>query len=331
MPAIDRYPPKVHSFFKHDPESVPIFEYCSKEGLIDSDIIYVDVGCQKGIRKKWRHIENKSKFYGFDPVEEEIDQLKKYRTSTSGTFFIPKNSSWNAIALGKEDGSCKIYTHPGKTQYSGMDRDFTKNSVSQTLGEEFAERISERIVPVRSIDSFFKDEGIDYIDYLKVDVENAELEVLEGAIKYFSEGKIKCVEIEHPLRHEISYFFDKYNFYLRDAYIQIVPESPADLGALELSGKGVYLSNPSFGRMVFSDGLYLSNNEGFDSLGECVKYICVLELCFAPDLIWKTLKLNENFFKYDHLKNIYSILGGMLISNGTIEQYEHVKAHVLKK
>jgi len=50
-----------------------------------------------------------------------------------------------------------------------------------------------------SLDDYCHNNGINHVDFLKVDVEGAELDVLQGATNLFHAGKIKCVMFEISL------------------------------------------------------------------------------------------------------------------------------------
>lgn len=53
-----------------------------------------------------------------------------------------------------------------------------------------------RTVPAVSIDDYCATHGVEAIDLLKVDVEGAEIDVLRGASRMLSEGRVRCVLFE---------------------------------------------------------------------------------------------------------------------------------------
>lgn len=61
--------------------------------------------------------------------------------------------------------------------------------------EEFETRFM--MVPSTTVDHFIKANGITFIDFLKVDVEGSELDVLEGSFEAMSKKRIKFLQIEY--------------------------------------------------------------------------------------------------------------------------------------
>jgi FkbM family methyltransferase len=85
---------------------------------------------------------------------------------------IEVNSSYgsihlNAVAVGKHSGSLPLY---------GWDR----IGSSSLYPHEWLDRDSKVAVPVLSIDEYVRENGIERIDVVKIDIEGAELDALEG-------------------------------------------------------------------------------------------------------------------------------------------------------
>lgn len=75
-------------------------------------------------------------------------------------------------------------------------------------------------VQVSSLDRLSHDLGVTNIDFVKIDVEGNELNVLKGAKNLLSKGAIKFIQLElgHAMRakrvyfHDVFDFLDKYNY-----------------------------------------------------------------------------------------------------------------------
>lgn len=85
-------------------------------------------------------------------------------------------------------------------------------------------------VTITTINNFCVENKIDKINYLKIDTEEKDLEVLKGATKFLSEQKIDFIQVEasmNPLNeHNISFelfkeFFQSYNYFLFGLYEQM--------------------------------------------------------------------------------------------------------------
>jgi len=84
------------------------------------------------------------------------------------------------------------------------------------------------IISLSTLDSFVEERQLKKIDLLKIDVEGLEMDVLEGATKSFSEGRIRFVYAEcifepdasspHTLLSDLSAFLVKYGLALFACY-----------------------------------------------------------------------------------------------------------------
>lgn len=82
-------------------------------------------------------------------------------------------------------------------------------------------------IPLTTVDEFCKENNIHEIDILKIDVQGAELKVLEGSKNMLANKKIKLIYTEsyftqqylnQPLFHEISMLLYENGFTLQDIY-----------------------------------------------------------------------------------------------------------------
>ena len=69
------------------------------------------------------------------------------------------------------------------------------NSLKTTNVEPISQSTSERVA-VRTIDSFLDEHDISVVDFLKIDTEGYELEVLEGARNALGDGRIRVIFCE---------------------------------------------------------------------------------------------------------------------------------------
>jgi hypothetical protein len=57
-------------------------------------------------------------------------------------------------------------------------------------------------------DEFCETNGIDIIHFLKVDAENADMEVLRGFTQMLQKGAVKCIQFEHQGGRYLKDFYD---------------------------------------------------------------------------------------------------------------------------
>jgi FkbM family methyltransferase len=89
---------------------------------------------------------------------------------------------------------------------------------------------SEITVDVWTIDDFCKNENIEFIDILKLDIQGGELAALKGACNLLSKKKIGLIYteayfrqqyIDQPLFHDISKYLEQFGYFIQDIYSPI--------------------------------------------------------------------------------------------------------------
>ena len=149
-------------------------QWVVKQGHLKEPFVLVDVGVQGGEHRRWEQLGDRLIVHGFDAIEEAIDQLRRYSTSRL-------NRHFHAIAVGAADEERVFYFNPAHPTMSSM---YPRGeSRYEVLGRQHA-----RIVPVRRLDTLLVEGVIPRADFLKVDVEGFEKEVLLGARALLAAG-----------------------------------------------------------------------------------------------------------------------------------------------
>lgn len=163
--------------------------------LIGDDTAFVDCGANIGvyssIMSKFKRIYRNFDVYAFEAMPDTFSRLQN--NSETHDFH-----SFN-YALSAKSGIKKFYTgavsHVATTAENICDYHILKNG-SQDI----------ECKPLAEFD--FGDRNL----ILKIDVEGQELEVLEGAKKYFDENKVKAVYIDGYKSADVLTFLGKYDF-----------------------------------------------------------------------------------------------------------------------
>jgi len=116
-------------------------------------------------------------------------------------------------ALGSEKGQLNLYSVEGE---SGLTSVYNRNL-------EFVNKapfLSQQ-VDVDTLDNFCSTQGITHIDYLKLDVEGHEFEVLKGASEMFNKKSITCLQFEFGGANIDSRTYFKDFFYLLNSNYRI--------------------------------------------------------------------------------------------------------------
>lgn len=147
--------------------------------LPDSPIVF-DVGANRGqyldmVVKKWRY--RNPTFHVFEPDSLCCEILSR-------KYGAHKNIVINNFALGREAGKAKLYS----SKQSAVSASLVNSGMN---GGEVSE------IDVQTIDQYCQVMNISTIDFLKIDTEGYEMNVLEGAMEMIGRGSIRYIQFEH--------------------------------------------------------------------------------------------------------------------------------------
>ncbi|PZX47648.1 FkbM family methyltransferase [Algoriphagus chordae] len=176
------------------------FNTNGEKWLIDSldanqPLIVFDVGANIGDWTKLVHHKNKyAQIHSFEPIPAIYERLAQ---NTQGIEEIKINN----LALGEFSGVLEMNYYPQNPIFSSFyNHPLGKNKKNLTR------------VEVMTGDKYCELNQIEFIDFLKIDVEGFESKVLFGFERMFSEKRIKMIQFEY------GDLVLKSNFLLRDFY-----------------------------------------------------------------------------------------------------------------
>jgi FkbM family methyltransferase len=140
------------------------------------DMTIVDVGANIGVTVQ--HFKDYAKkVYAIEPSPEHFEALKKNVEFNKWTNVVPLN-----YALADKNGTMPFHTNESNRTCNSLVLDYNSGTDVQ--------------VPVKTMDTFFEENKIENVDFMKFDVEGAEDLILrsEGFKKVYK--KIKAIEIE---------------------------------------------------------------------------------------------------------------------------------------
>ena len=188
--------------------------------------VVIDVGVQGGEHPRWELLGDHVRIFGFDAIAEAIERLEA-KGPRLNRFYYP-------TALGDEEGEREFYV-PANT--------FGATFYGNSKGLHDGARIGDgtpgpRMVPISRLDTLFAAGKIPLADFIKIDCEGFEREVLLGARNYMTGSNVLCVTAETSfqatklfpkgpfhtisdimIEHRLSVFDLSYVRYPRDAYI----------------------------------------------------------------------------------------------------------------
>lgn len=209
------------NYLKHDS---PIKKTLLKLFKKNEKILILDIGACEGEESiKYKKIFPRSSIYLFEPLPMNqiliMENIEKYEL---------KNVYLESTALSDHDGYTQFYISSGQPNNieSNLDWDFGNKSSSLLVPEHnnLPTWLNfDTIIKVQTItlDFFFKKNKIDTIDFIHMDVQGAELKVLEGAKNKIETIKAIWLEVsnvqlykEQPLRTDVELFMQNKGFKL---------------------------------------------------------------------------------------------------------------------
>jgi FkbM family methyltransferase len=165
--------------------------------LLDAPLVVFDIGCRGGFQEHWQRLGALAQLIGFDADAQEIQGLQKEIPNEN---FVPK-------VLGAKNGSGTLYL----TQELACSSVYAPDEklISQRPSLQVTNLISSRKVDVSTLDEWVAGKGFGAIDFIKLDVQGAELDVLQGAQKALGSVRMLEVEIEfNPIYQSMPLFGD---------------------------------------------------------------------------------------------------------------------------
>lgn len=156
-------------------------EYLMIKAFIKKGDIVIDAGAHKG---EWsqlvlEHTNNNCKLYSFEPVPTFFDQL---------TDELKDQATCCNAALGKNETEVSMYYYYEESE--GCSSLFERK-VLNTIP------VKKITVPVVYLDKFCAENNINHIDFLKIDTEGSEWDVLQGAHALITHKKIPIIQFEY--------------------------------------------------------------------------------------------------------------------------------------
>lgn len=148
-----------------------------------------DVGANVGQSSlEFRRRFPSAEILSFEPVPSTFEQLRKNLGSAANIRAFP-------IAFGADQGQAHVV----------IQKKSVNNSLRQTVAEPVPSGAAFETVEIDTLDAFCARERIAQIDFLKIDTEGWDLEVLRGGNVLLSEHRVMCLQAEvgmNPFNHK---------------------------------------------------------------------------------------------------------------------------------
>ncbi len=239
------------------------------------------MGASGGIDQRWYIFDDCFKAVGFDPLVKECERLNSLSINEN-VYYV----SGFVGCEGKEfpDGKNKIFNRLScyvASKILGLDSVRMYNSFQEVVFSEKKICLSE----------YFKQRRWE-LDFLKIDTDGHELEVLYGAEELFSQNQFLGILVEVPLHgevHPLSNTFANIDIFLRKRGFTLFDINIYRYSRKDLPGKFL-LDIPAqtdFGQVIWGDALYLRDIGDYEYIQKynyaidekkVLKFICIHEL-----------------------------------------------------
>tara|TARA_B100000315_G_C14588519_1_gene594451 strand:+ start:1660 stop:2739 length:1080 start_codon:yes stop_codon:yes gene_type:complete len=264
----------------------------------------VDVGSMGGIEAEWTHCGNNIRALGFEPDERAFEKLVS-----------SPNRSFLNMALSQKSEDLKLYIsrEPGKT--SVYRPNFSMLSTFPCV-ERF-ETVKEFLIPASKVDQLDavlpRHKFLD-ADFLKLDTQGNELEILRGGQSYLRGSVLGVkVEVEFLDIYKDQPLFSDVDSYMRENGFQLM-----DLRKFFWKRKD-HINWVGRGQLVFGDALYFKTPEAFIALLENT------DIQYAQN---KTIKFVATCLVYG-MRDYAVFLLNLACSHGYID--EHLQVQLTEK
>lgn len=189
-----------------------------------NDIILVDVGAKDTI-ENINELKEITHLHAFEPTKIECEKLtEKY----SQTPF--KSKTINNVGLAKQTGDIKFYISNHAAMSGLLEPDLENYEKHFGAYLEFNDwnkgitTTKEIIIKCEALDDYAKNK-IEQIDYLKIDTQGTELDILKGAQQLLNQRKIHVIKVEvstisiyknQALFSDIDLYLRKHNYQMVD-------------------------------------------------------------------------------------------------------------------
>ena len=164
-----------------------------------------DVGARWGIEHPWKFFRDVISVIGFEPDKEEYDSLmkKKYSKDKIYSYALSNEKKNMSLNLTRNRGCASLY----KPNYKFL------NNYSDVSRFEIESKVN---VEVTTIDNLYNDKILSNIDFIKLDVQGAELDILKGGKQFLYENILGVqVEVEFHSMYENQPLFSDVDLFIR--------------------------------------------------------------------------------------------------------------------
>ncbi|MBI4534457.1 MAG: FkbM family methyltransferase [Candidatus Melainabacteria bacterium] len=240
----------------------------ASEVFADDPLMVADIGASGGVEQHWKIYDNQFRVLGFEPDKRAYQRLIEEENNSNIEYFplaLHRDCSKRKFFLGKYIGGSFLlneneYIDNNWSRVSAVALEELEQVDNQPLdqGAGCIGHAGAMEIETVSLDSFCADRGIDHIDFLKIDTDGSDLDVLLG-------GKVTLVH-RNVLGVCVEVAFSNQRFCQIDSLLQELGFSLFDLDVYRYSRKDLpfpfVLRMPAQtveGQIIWGNALYFKD------------------------------------------------------------------------
>lgn len=247
-------------------------------------MVFVDGGSRNGV-PDLPTLKAHGTVFGFEPNMAEFKNLKSDANKTNEDYPIQKGKEYfYPTALSDRDGeiNLNITLRPGGSSTLEPNHEelahFKKDNWSQ-----ISNVVKKETVPSVSLGKFTSEQNIDRIDYLKLDTQGNEYEILTGLGKKISTVGVIKVEVEFIELYKNQKLFADILTLLNDNGFQFVDLQVHDSCRRFHSQENL---EPTAYRLIWGDGIFVRSPYDFNDKNSAYKALVLADLGYRDLAIY---------------------------------------------
>lgn len=271
-----------------NPESLLTRRLVADGAFREAPLRIIDAGARHGAEAVWDLYGNQVEILAFEPDAEECRRLTETERSPNRRY-IP-------LAVGASEAEATLQV--ASYQASSSLLPTNDQLLARFAMGELLTQVDTTTIKVTDIDSFLQREGLDYVDFLKVDVEGAELLALQGAERTLSSSVLGVnVEVWFQEEHAGRALFADVDRYLRGFGFALFDLRNLNRWRRRTQAAQDPTSTVGSGQLMYADALYFKDLPGISPPPspdhvELLKLASLAELYCYPDFAIEVLELS---------------------------------------
>jgi FkbM family methyltransferase len=266
----------------------------------DRPLVVVDVGCRWGFAEKFVGPDRLFEVYGFDPDEQECARLRE-RYANQAVNLVPMGLAGTA-----GQRTLHLTQEPACSSLLPPDPALTERYPALAC----ARQVSTMEVETTTLDVWAEQQGVHAADYIKIDTQGTELEILKGGRRLVQTARCLEVEVEFNPIYRGQALFAELDLYLRSQGFVLWKLSnqvhyssdgaPALLGAEDavFYDDAQRVSRPVFGGQLYWANAHYVNQSVLDPqhlpADQMARDITLFETLGMPDVVIATRQYLSN-------------------------------------